>query len=281
MDTFKKKSLLISNITNFINSNEKLKKTFNHRNNKYSINVKLKYVIKILTQGLTYRNSVQDSRNKICWSTIYNFFIKLRKFNVIELSYKETVKRYIKKNFKNTTDNIFIIDSTMIHNKLGTDEVSINPQLKKHKSNKISLISDINGIPINVKTTNSNIHDVKILSNQLDDLKKEHPLLFNNNNILLGDTAYDSKPLQKQLTELNFGKIITPKNKRNTKDKEKINQLKLNTSEKILLKNRIKIEHTNAKLKQYRRISSRYDRYIKNYKVFVLLGCLDILLKNI
>ena len=73
MDTFKKKSLLISNITNFINSNEKLKKTFNHRNNKYSINVKLKYVIKILTQGLTYRNSVQNSRNKICWSTIYNF----------------------------------------------------------------------------------------------------------------------------------------------------------------------------------------------------------------
>ena len=58
MNTHTKKCLLISNIKKFINSNETLKNTFNHRNNKYSIHVKLKYVIRILTQGLTFRNFV-------------------------------------------------------------------------------------------------------------------------------------------------------------------------------------------------------------------------------
>ena len=50
--------------------------------------------------------------------------------------------------------------------------------VKKHKTNKISLITDVNGIPINIKTMNINILDVKILSNQFDNLKKENPLLF-------------------------------------------------------------------------------------------------------
>jgi len=95
----------------------------------------------------------------------------------------------------------------------------------------------------------------------------------------LGDSAYDSIPLQNKLTDLNFGRLITPKNKRNIKNENKLKQLKLTTSDKLKLNKRIKIEHTNAKLKQYKRISLRYDKYMKNYKVFVLLACLDIALK--
>ena len=266
---------------NFVFSNKSLniKNTFNYRNNKYSIHVKLKYVIRILTQGLTFRNSVQYSRDKLCWNTVYNFFIKLREFNIIGLTYTETVKKYINKKIKSNDENIFITDSTMIPNKLGIDEVSINPQFQKHKTNKISLITDISGIPINAKVTNSNIHDAKILNIQLDDFKKDNPIIFNQNNILLGDSAYDSIPLQNKIIDLNFGRLITPKNKRNTKDENKLKQLKLKESDKLKLNKRIKIEHTNARLKQYKRIHLRYDKYIENYKVFVLLACLDITLK--
>jgi len=159
------------------------------------------------------------------------------------------------------------------------DDVSINPQFQKHKTNKISLITDISGVPINAKVTNSNIHDAKILNIQLDDFKKDNPIIFNQNNILLGDSAYDSIPLQNKIIDLNFGRLITPKNKRNTKDENKLKQLKLKESDKLKLNKRIKIEHTNARLKQYKRIHLRYDKYIENYKVFVLLACLDITLK--
>ena len=49
----------------------------------------------------------------------------------------------------------------------------------------------------------------------------------------------------------NIGKLLTAKNKRNTKNKDKLNALKLSPEIKLLLKDRIKIEHTNAHLKQY------------------------------
>ena len=48
-----------------------------------------------------------------------------------------------------------------------------------------------------------------------------------------------------------------------------------------LLKKRIKIEHTNALLKQYRRLSTRYDKYGSSYMLFLYLACCDIVLKNI
>ena len=70
-------------------------------------------------------------------------------------------------------------------------------------------------------------------------------------------------------------KLLTAKNKRNIKNKDKLAAIKLLPKEKILLKERIKIEHTNAHLKQYKRISVRYDKFSFNY-----LACLDIILKK-
>ena len=76
-------------------------------------------------------------------------------------------------------------------------------------------------------------------------------------------------------------KLLTAKNKRNIKNKDKLAAIKLLPKEKILLKERIKIEHTNAHLKQYKRLSIRYDKYSNNYRVFLHLACIDIILKRI
>ena len=45
----------------------------------------------------------------------------------------------------NSKNNIFITDTTLIANKCGIDCTNYNPQLLKHKSTKISLITDIKG----------------------------------------------------------------------------------------------------------------------------------------
>jgi hypothetical protein len=70
-----------------------------------------------------------------------------------------------------------------------------------------------------------------------------------------------------------LGKLVTPKNKRNN-----INELSL--YEKLLLQNRIKIEHTIGKYKQYKRIYLRYDRYIKLYESFLHLTSLMIFIRK-
>ena len=81
----------------------------------------------------------------------------------------------------------------------------------------------------------------------------------NNNNILLGDAGYDSNQLRYKVISSNISKLLTSKNK------DKIASLKLSPEEKLLLNERIKIEHTNAHLKQYKRLSVRYDKYLYNY----------------
>jgi hypothetical protein len=86
-------------------------------------------------------------------------------------------------------------------------------------------------------------------------------------NILLGIAGYDRNQLRDKVISSNIGKLLTAKNKRNTKNKDKLSSLKLSPKEKILLKERINIEHSNAHLKQYKRLSVRYDKYSYNYSV--------------
>jgi len=47
------------------------------------------------------------------------------------------------------------------------------------------------------------------------------------------------------------------------------------------MKKRIKVEHINAQLKQYKRLSIRYDKLSVNYSVFIHLACIDIIMKYI
>ena len=140
------------------------------------------------------------------------------------------------------------------------------------RCSKISLITDEKGIPLSANIYSGNINDSKILNNQFDDFIKNIPILLNNKNILLGDAGYDSNILREKLINFNFGKLITPKNRRNIKDKNNSYEkaLKLSQNDKDLLKKRIKVEHINAHLKQYKRLSIRYDKYSNNYQGFLL-----------
>ena len=226
-----------------------------------------------MKDGISFRSI--GKYKKIKWQTIYKFFCKLIQNNAIKIIFDNIVNDYNKKNINN---NIFITDTTLIPNKLGINDIGYNPQYPKHKSCKISIISDINGIPLNINCSAGNVNDSKILYNQLDDFKNSNSDLLNNNNILLGDAGYDSNKIREKLNNIKFGKLLAARNKRNIKNKYKLELIKLSPEEKKLLKKRIKIEHINAQLKQYKRISIRYDKYISNYINFVYLACINIII---
>jgi hypothetical protein len=59
---------------------------------------------------------------------------------------------------------------------------------------------------------------------------------FIENKIFLGDSAYDSLKLKEKITTL-----LTPKNKRNIKDENKIKQIGLNLIDKQILKSIIQL----------------------------------------
>lgn len=237
----KKNYKVVKNIINYINSDIKLKALFNHPNRKYKLSTLLRYVIQILKTGLSFRQFEEIKNPDSCWNTIYKFFIKLQKSNVISLSYYDTVKKYLQKNLNNNV-NIFITDTTIIPNKLGIDKIGYNPQIPKHKASKISLITDEKGIPLEANIYSCSNYDSTILDIQLDDFNKHYKSILNNNNILLGDAGYDSNKVRDKLKAINFGKLVAAKNKRNIKNKEKLEAIKLSLEEKQLLKKRIKID---------------------------------------
>jgi len=143
-------------------------------------------------------------------ATIYKFYRKLVRLNIIKESYDYCIKKYLKIN----KPKIFITDTTLIPNKNGISDIGYNPQLNKHLSTKISLIVDIYGIPLDIKIVAGNVNDSKIICNQFTDFNYYTP---NMQNILIGDKGYDSNKIRGQLCENKFGTLIVPKNKRNTR----------------------------------------------------------------
>ena len=230
---------IIENIKNYINSNDNIKNKFNHPNQKYKIDELLQPLLIILQNGCSYRNI--QIYTKINWNTIYKFFIKLTTYKIIENTYDLCVNRYLQDLSK--PSKVLYTDTSLVINKLGIDNIAYNPQLKKHNTTKISIITDNFNIPIGIDVFKSNIHDATIIKKQLDTLHKKTPNLFTNDKILIGDAAYDSINLQNKMNDINLGLLLAPKNIRNTKNTNKILAAKHNLIDKMLLKSRINIEH--------------------------------------
>jgi hypothetical protein len=273
---------LIKIINKYIKNDEKLNIIFNHHNQKYSLEELLKPIIVILKTGISFRNI--SNYTSIYWNTIYKFYQKLCKYDVFNKVQLKTISNYLALTVNNLKNKkityLLYTDTTLIPNKLGDELTAYNPQLKKHKSTKISIITDMFCNPISTKISASNFYDSNIFKTHLYDLQKEQPVLFNSNNILFADAAYDSSILKKSINESNFGELITPINIRNTKNTDKINCKKISFIDKFLLKNRITVENIICKLKKYKRINIRYDRKINNYNGFLSLAILHILSKK-
>jgi len=79
----------------------------------------------------------------------------------------------------------------------------------------------------------------------------------------------------------NFGILICDKNKRNTKDPEKLKKFNLDLYSKMLLRKRNRIEHVNNSIKQNKTINIRYEKYSKFYDSFILMAICKIAFEKI
>ena len=90
---------------------------------------------------------------------------------------------------------------------------------------------------------------------------------------LIGDRAYDSDPLDQKLAAEGI-EMIAP-HRRNRKKPKTQDGRKLRR-----YKRRWKVERLFAWLGNFRRLVVRYEHKLDNYKAFVKLGCIIILLRR-
>ena len=108
----------------------------------------------------------------------------------------------------NKYNNLLYTDTTFVINKYGNELVNYNPQIKKHKTTKISIIIDNFKNPLSVGIYKSTAHDSTIINNQLDVLLLKTLMLFDNTKTLVGDRTYDSNALKQKISNINLRSLL-------------------------------------------------------------------------
>ena len=249
---------------------------------------KVKYSNKYYLDMMIYL--LNDINNWSFLKNIQGYGEHLKKENVPKYHYKTIQNKFNywtnKDIFKNAFKklkydkhfNMLFIDSTSLNNKYGSENITINPEYKKKKVTKLSVISNESGFilavePFNIKNKLktgilTSVHDVKMIEQTL-----KHIDVNNNSKYyhLVGDKAYKNKY---DLT-LNNKKVITiTPNKKNSIIKNSINH-------DNKLKKRIVIEHANLEIKRYERCIIRKEKKIKNYLSWIYISSLLNNIRNL
>ncbi len=129
-------------------------------------------------------------------------------------------------------------------------------------------VADRAGLPIAVCTESATPHEVTLVQQTLAEIVVNEPLQR-----LIGDNAYDSDRLDKELAEAGV-QMIAPHNrsrKRRTQDGRPRRRYR----------RRWKVERLFAWLQHFRRLVVRWEHSHENFLGMVHLGCAIILLRHL
>lgn len=139
---------------------------------------------------------------------------------------------------------------------------------KRGKGTKIMAIADRAGLPVAIDVASASPAEVRLVEitlNQRFTRRLPHRLI--------GDKAYDSDPLDRQLRRRGVA-LIAP---------HKRNRCRPPTQDGRVLRryrHRWKVERLFAWLHQFRRVVVRYEYHVLNYLGLLQLACIMILLRN-
>lgn len=157
------------------------------------------------------------------------------------------------------------IDATFASAKGGGDEIG---KTKRGKGVKIMAIVDRHGLPLAVSTHAANHHEVTLVQLSFDfymiEAKPEN---------LIGDRAYDSDPLDRQLREQGIEMIAPHKSNRVAKRTQDGRRLRRYERRWI-------VERFFAWLQWRRRLLVRWELHSVNFLGFVQLACICMLIKR-
>lgn len=205
------------------------------------------------------------------YKSIYNQFLRWSKKDYFKLAFENYLNKNIEKINK---DNVQIIDASACFNKYGSENIAVNPEYKKKKVTKISLLCDKNKVITSVcsfdlkvkekkfkkKNIITFVHDSKSIQKTIDNCNKNIKI-----NKIIADGGYKTKNII--TSNKKTVKIITP-NRKNQK-----NNL---INDKQDLSIRYKVENIFGSLKlNNERIMLRKDRKIKHFMSWLYIGCLE------
>lgn len=252
----------INYITQYIDNNE-----CNKRKTKYSTHFYVSNIYYVLKTGVQW-NALDV---KCHYTTIYKKFVMWNKLKIFDLIYDELIEKY-----KNSCiiKNVYI-DASHIRNVNGTDLIGRNHYDRFRNSTKLHLLIDDNRVPIAFTFTKGNINDGKLTSKLSEPLKQIIKMDNRRTINLIGDKGYTNFKLRDELKKDNIN-LLTPLKKNN-----KIITNKKSYNRVYNKFNRISIENVFCRIDKFKRLYSRYEKKVINFKGFHLIAFINIILRNL
>lgn len=225
-------------------------------------------ILFVITQGVSWRALDElPIKGPVKSSAIRKMFNKWAKKKIFSKAYCEFLSKYIDE-YGETLKELFI-DSTIIPNFCGTkDMTNYCKKIPNKRSTKMTIICNEEKIPLCNVVGKSNTHDVKYMEPAINNLPIEIKNKGNYNKpiVISADKGYvtskkNNLKFRKKGITINFCKRDNMKHKKYTK------------KNKELLKKRIKIENTFARLKKtFKRISEIKDKSIEVFNTWVMIA---------
>ena len=234
------------------------------RPDKEEIDHYIDIIFKVIKNGIPWKSL----NEKLHFSTYHKKFVKWNNLNLFENIHKIIIKLLYNKNLLLNNNKDLFIDTTMIKNINGSEYIGPNHYDRNKNGNKISIIVTKTGIPLGLKLAPSNIHDINLVEDTIDNISIK----------IIGsrigaDKGYISNNLKKKLKKDKDIDLITC-NKSNTKNN-------LNTDEENkFLEGRYIIENLNTWIKNYRRVRYRYEKNALNYEQIIFFSINNIIINK-
>lgn len=245
---------MLYNALNNKKTGRKLKRTFKH----YIDNI-----FYVLKYGIPWR-AIKNT--KIHFTTYHKFFKKLVSLDIFNILFKIISKKYYNNN-KDKCKNLFI-DSSMIKNINGRENLGRNHYDRNRKGNKITVLVNEFGMPVSLTVAAANTHDSKLIMSSINSSTVKIV-----RSRIIADKGYINARIKRKLRRSANISLIYPYRR---------NQNRNNTTfEKNLLKKRHIVENFFSWLKKYRRIQQRYDCTSIIYLNFVYFGTANLMINKL
>ena len=139
------------------------------------------------------------------------------------------------------------------------------------KGTKVHLATEKQGLPLGFVLTTGEAHEAPIFLNLMEAARAARPRLGLPNR-LAGDKAYASQDIRGWLARRRIDALIPPKSNAST-------TLRWTSDEKKGYRGRNVVERCVGRLKEFRRIATRYEKLALNFAGMVTLAMIVIYLK--
>lgn len=220
----------------------------------------IKVIFKVLCTGCQW-NSLKENLH---YSVYNKHFLKWTEKGIFS-ELNKIVSLMISK-LENINSDAYI-DTSIIRNIGGIEDISYNHKIKSKRGTKVSIIVNSKGMPLSIHIANSNYHDVSLVLPSYYKMNKSTKIKN-----LIGDKGYMSNKTKEYLKNKHNVTYLYP-DKKNT-----LNPMA--EDEKLKVKSRSINENSFSWMTQYRRLTCRFEKYTKTFTSFIYLAFCNVTLNK-